>query len=160
VRLDDFLNTVQASNVGDWTTVHSPSFLQHLEQTSSSDGSRWLEVEGHHTVFSYKEDLRISIAFGLSHRENFQEPWTKNFPDPSASSVWIDFLYNGRPVLRSLMVLVDGARCGLPLPSNKTMSVPQRQADIWRLLNALQSSYDFDQYISDAGITVTSSPWP
>jgi len=44
------------------------------------------------------------------------EEWTKKFPDPHASSLYVELWYNSTILKRSTYVLVDGARYMVPLP--------------------------------------------
>ncbi|WP_311273562.1 MULTISPECIES: hypothetical protein [unclassified Rhizobium] len=161
MKLDDFLNIVATSSSYDWTKIERPVFLQSLSQISGNGQPvPWLEVDEHHTLLSYKNDLRISIATGLKHRASFSELWANGNPDPHASSDWVDFLYNGRPVLRELIVWVDGGRSGLPVPRPSSNKIPDRQYQIWRLINDLTAGGDFDRYFKSAGFEILSELWP
>ena len=78
-----------------------PTFAQDIEQISGGlHQVPWVEVHEHHSLLSYRPDLRISIALGLAHRADFVVDWAQLFPDKHASSSRVDFRYNGVPVYR------------------------------------------------------------
>lgn len=161
MTLEEYLTIVENSEPDDWTLIHRPTFAQDLQQTSGAASPvPWIEVEEHDTLLSYRHDLAISIVKGLPHRDEFEEPWAKNFPDPVAISSWVDFRYNGVPVLRALSVHVDGARAELPLPDARTMEVSERQVRIWRLIDEASHGSRFDEYLHRAGLVATDKPWP
>jgi hypothetical protein len=161
MKLDDLIATIAKSAASDWTKIDRPIFLQDHQQVSGGGHPLpWIEIDEHHTLLSYREDLRISIATGITHLKDFSAPWANKHPDPRASSDWVDFLYNGRPVLRELIVWVDGGRSGLPVPPIGSNKISDLQYRIWSLINELTSSADFDNYLSRTGFDVEDFAWP
>jgi hypothetical protein len=160
MKLDEMLETIETSEVSDWTTIDRPTFAQDIQQVSGGDRI-WVEVEEHHTLLSFRPNLSISIVLGLQHRQEFFEDWARDFPDQNASSTWVDFRYNGVPVYRSLRVLVDGARAALPCPTGvHEKDIPKRQYHIWQLLDQVTGSGRMDEYFARAGLKVVDRPWP
>ncbi len=111
----------------------------------------------------WRDDIAIGLAWGLRENETFEEEWTKRFPDPRASSAWLEVLYHGQPVVRELMVHVDG-RCYVPLPEQvfddlhadrpkvTALRVTRRQHDVVGLAQALGGgAYDYDDYVRRCG---------
>jgi hypothetical protein len=157
--IEQYLQQVLDSQGSDWLRLHTPVFLQNL-QTVESAGNVDIEVDQHFELITLKSNLDISLANGLTHRKSFVEPWTRRFPDPSASSTWIDLLWRGRPILRVLQVHVDGARAALPMPIPGTLNVPDRQVTLFRLLDSVWGTGDFDRYFQQAKFTAIPHPWP
>lgn len=159
MKLEELLKTIEESDASEWTVFDRPTFAQDIQQVSGGGHQvPWVAVNEHHTLLSYRSDLRISIAFGLNHRDNFVADWTQSFPD--ASSSWVDFRYNGVPVYRALRVLVDGGRAGLPCPAPGSKDIPRRQFYIWRLIDELIGSEQMDDYFKRAKLNIVDVYWP
>ena len=147
--LESYMKVIENTEKDDWVTIDGQVFLN-----PGSDG------ETHTQLATLRSDMSISIATGLSHLKEFKEKWTNNNPNPSASSDYIDFLWNGRPVVRKLGVWVDGGRGLLPVPSLDDLSVSHREVSIFRLLNELFGSKQFARYMASAKLTPVSRAWP
>jgi hypothetical protein len=92
---------------------------------------------------------------GYTSHPNFQEEWANNFPDPQASSAFVDFFYNGMLAAREVYVVVDGGRADIPLPHRRDdLTISRWQYNFFRVLDGLEKASDFDQYLQQAGITV------
>lgn len=114
MKLEELLKTIEESDASEWTVFDRPTFAQDIQQISGGlHQVPWVEVHEHHSLLSYRSDLRISIALGLTHRTDFVEDWAQSFPDKHASSSWVDFRYNGVPVYRSLRISLtaEGPAC-------------------------------------------------
>jgi hypothetical protein len=161
VKLEELLKTIEESDASDWTVFDRPTFAQDIQQVSGGlHQVPWVEVHEHHSLLSYRSDLRISIALGLTHRADFVEDWAQSFSDKHASSSWVDFRYNGVPVYRGLRVLVDGGRAGLPCPAQGSKDIPKRQYYIWRLIDELIGSEQMDDYFRRAKLNIVDVYWP
>jgi hypothetical protein len=161
VTLDEMLEAIENSEASDWTYFTRPTFAQDIHQVSGGGHPvPWVEVQEHDMLLSFKPDLAISIVAGLPHRDDFFEDWARRYPDEKASSSWVDFRYNGVPVLRELRVIVDGGRAGLPCPRPGTLKIPERQFRIWRLIDEVVSLGQYDDYFRRADFEVTKEPWP
>ncbi|MBY5374213.1 hypothetical protein [Rhizobium leguminosarum] len=161
MTLDELLKTIADSEAEDWSYITRPIFAQDINQVSGGGrDTPWIEVQEHDQLLVYRKDLRISIAVGLPHRDKFYEDWARGFPDPDASSDWVDFRYNGMPVYRDIRVLVDGARASLPVPAPSTDKVPRLQYTIWRLIDEVVGAGRFDEYFNGAGLTISDHNWP
>ena len=91
---------------------------------------------------------------GLPHERVSKERWTGHNPDPNASSSWLDFLWNGRPIICKLVVWVDGSRGLLPTPQIDDLSISEQEDRVFRVLNGLFAFDDFDRYSRSAGFKV------
>lgn len=161
MTLDELLTIVEESEARDWTYFTRPTFAQDIQQVSGGGHPvPWVEIQEHDMLLSYKLDLSISIVMGLEHRDDFYADWARKFPDEHASSSWVDFRYNGVPVLRELRVLVDGARAGLPCPPPGSLEIPERQYRIWSLLDEIVGLGQMDDYFGRSGLMVTKGTWP
>ncbi|WP_027555242.1 hypothetical protein [Bradyrhizobium sp. Cp5.3] len=161
MTLDGLIKTIENSDASDWRVIQQPIFTQEMSAASNGSGQHWVEVREHYKLLVYEKDLSISIAMGFPDNDRFQEKWANEFADPNASSTFVDFRYNGVPVLREITVHVDGDRARLPLPkSSKELEVSRRQSAVWRLFDEISGSGKYDEYLGRAGIKETDAKWP
>ena len=100
MTLYDLMQTVANSSREDWNTIvcwganSAPSYRYRLDFCESPRESRGVLLTGDHAVVaSYIPDISISLAFGMSCVEDFQEDFHQTFPDSRASSAYIDVYY-------------------------------------------------------------------
>jgi hypothetical protein len=175
MELEELLETIVTSDREDWHSIpcwgadSGPSYRDLFTFYEMWDGERGvLKAESHAYAAVYKPDVSITLAFGLRHVENFQEEWANQFPDPHASSSYVDVFYNNALVYRNLYVTVDGGRASLPLVTRKfeqekvvALEVPRSYHDFIRLISGLKGSSDmFEDYFARAGIKIVEEPWP
>jgi hypothetical protein len=120
-------------------------------------------------VAVYMPDVSITMAWGLDCNPDFKEEWANSFPDPKASSHFVDLFYNNALVFREVYVNVDGARGDLPLPSivrgdDKkivALEVPRDKYRFFSLLDSIsRGGREFERYFSQAGFTMVEREWP
>lgn len=149
MRLDELMETIVRSRPAHWHQI-----------------SRWggpSAPDAHPMIAVYVLDAAVTIGFGLDHMPSFEEPWAKKFPDPNASSSFVDVFYNGSLVYRDVYVDVDGGRAKLPLPRQlDILEVPVAKRDFFRLLDTFEAptGSQFDDYFRRAGLTTVDEPWP
>ncbi|GED14806.1 hypothetical protein [Aneurinibacillus migulanus] len=176
MNLTEFMDKVLTAQKEDWTINvcwgggSGPSYYNNITVWKTGDDEfHSLDIDSHSTVASLKTDLSISLAWGMEHRDNFMEEWANKFPDPKATSSFIDFFYNGTLVYRDIYVTVDGGRVSIPLPDreidDKTYevtrySIPKKKYELFKLINGSGSTYDYDNYIQRAGIEIVDDKWP
>lgn len=173
MTLDDLLNVVITGTAEDWHVIGcwgygtGPSYryaLQNVTRHSPSGPITYVEVTSHAMTATLKRDVDIAIAWGLTSLEDFQEPWAQSFPDPQASSSFVDIFYRGNLVFRETYVSVDGGRVKLPIPEihDGKLLVSGRYVALVRLLNMLEPAYekDFGKYMVRANIAVGNVAWP
>lgn len=154
-----YMDAIISADEGDWLCVSRPVFLQDCQEMSGPSG-HWIEVAGHHTNYTLKSNLSISIAAGMPYRDDFAEAWTKVFPDTNARSHFIDLMWCGRPVHRLMGVSVEGGRATLPLPRPGTLEVPKRAVTFFQLLDGVGGGTVFIEYFKRAGFTTVDESWP
>lgn len=148
MTFDEVFAAVLSSNRSDWHHIEGELFLE----TGGDD------PQGHRSLAAFKPNVNISLAWGLTCREDFNEEWVRKCPDPSASSEYVDLRFAGSPIYRAIYVVVDGGRAMLPLPRAKDMTVPENYLRFIRLLSA--GAYDEMEYVRRLGLQVTDQPWP
>ena len=172
MTLNELLEVCGASSAEDWNLVSwGPAYLDWLLSSEGGGGENYqLRTAAHDSRAAYKPDLAIGIAWGLETNPRsglgdephiFKEDWATKFPDPDATRHFLDFFYNGALVAREPYVSVDG-RCDLPIPKRETdgedvvtgLTITQRQYDVFRVLNALVTTVDYDSYVQRAGFKV------
>ena len=151
-----------------WGAGAGPSYRYCLTTWRAGETDT-IAVDSHGYYASLKTDLSISMAWGLEHQSDFREDWANKFPDPKASSCYLDYFYNNGLVYRDVIVSVDGGRCFLPLPQIEmdekqkkitAYKVTVTEINLVRLISRLTASYDYDSYISRSGFTVIDAEWP
>ncbi|WP_437286640.1 hypothetical protein [Sorangium sp. So ce406] len=150
-----------------WGSGSGPSYRYELQTSttySSGAPTTSIDVVSHSLVATFKNDIAITIGWGLRSLDDFQEDWANGFPDPHASSSFVDMFYNGTLIYRELYVTVDGGRVALPVPEPRDgrLVVPSAYVRLVRLLNSLEAAYasEFDSYFQRAGMTEVDEPWP
>lgn len=122
----------------------------------------------------YKEDVNLSMAWGLDRDERHWESnrmplsfdFSENFPDTSVSVFFADVFWAGTLVERRYLISVDGGRCALPMPQvRKTTEESGRGFEevlisedlpLARLLHGLEGTDDFDHYVRASGLRIES----
>jgi hypothetical protein len=152
MTLNDLVRTIESSHSSDWTVMEATTV--HSWEHGVYSGEYRLIPEQHTNHAVYTPDVDISIVWGATENENFQEPWTQKYSDPSARMVHVETRYKGNTVQRSLAVYVDGSRYLLPLPEfdsqNSRYVVKQDDLDFGRLLFELYGPGGSAQTIEDA----------
>ena len=160
VGLEELLRIIVESDRADWNVVSCfgmPSFLPW-----SPDG----EFSEHNARASYRPDVAIGLAWGITVRERFETEWTER-AGWDAESCLADILYSGMLVDRQIVVVVDGGRTYLPLPRDREqLTVSKWDHDFVRLLDELQLASgvggglgerkrsEFDDYFQRAGFSI------
>jgi hypothetical protein len=81
-----------------------------LEQTDA-----WEEIGTDGNLY-HRDFPEFKIVDGKTINSNFVEGWSKKFPDPHASSFYVELWHNNTHLKRCVFVWVDGARYKVPLP--------------------------------------------
>lgn len=171
--LREFQRLISTSKQEDWTLIPcwgagaGPSYLEKFDiwTTGKGEFSRF-DVDSHSTLLSFRRDLQISVAYGITQNEDFREDWANSFPNSHAASAFVDFFYAKNLVYRDLYVAVDGGRFLVPLPNqtfdkNHTLTgltVTKERAKFFSILNG----YGADHYyncLKSAGIQLIDGEW-
>ena len=166
MTFDELISIVTDSSPEDWHRVHrsgGPLFLYEVAPiTAGDDRLVDMSYERHECLAVYRPDVAISLAWGLSHNRDFKEDWAVKFPDPHASSDYLDIRLNSQIVFRDILVAVDGGRCCLPLPRGTSRrDVPEKWYHLAKLIHGLErAAVDFDEYFQRAGLKITEDRWP
>lgn len=171
---EKFINTVLLNKDEEKWIMHScwgygngPSYLNRFTVWSTANNdSVGLDVDSHGNLAVLKEDLSISVAWGLEHNADFKEEWANDFPDRRASSYFVDFFYNGNLIYRDIYVSVDGGRANIPLPKrviNKqtymvdNLYIERDRMEFYKIING--NSDEYQRYIHQAGIEIREEIW-
>lgn len=173
MTLDEYKKIIIDTEIEDWTNIpcwgagSGPSYRDAISVWTKGSGEfHNIEIESHGNVLSLKKDLLISVAWGITHNDDFVEEWANSFPHSHASSSFVDFFYANQLIYRDIYVAVDGGRCCIPLPEIqidestheiKALVVPKEKYEFFRLLNG--TGYDYDSYFKRTGIQVVDKPW-
>jgi hypothetical protein len=176
MTFEEVIETITTSEPDEWWSEacwganSGPSYHYQPEFWELIDGdTNVLKVNAHSNVAAYKLDVSITMAWGLKLLDNFKEEWANKFPDPSASSRYLDIFYNNALIFREVYVTVDCGRAKLPLPDRKwdekkekivALNVPTRRCRLIKLVDSLEYISQFDDYFKRAGFTVVDEDWP
>lgn len=169
--INNYIQTIFKSKGKDWQKIHclgngnGPSYKDHFEFYDIYNGEdNVILLKSHENRATYKPDIKISIAWGLSNSFNnndhhkIKDSWAISFEDESgAYTSFVDFFYNDSLVFRKIYGIVDGGRCKLPIPqidSNGNFVVSTEYSESIRLLNEIDGDVDYDYYLSRSGISL------
>jgi hypothetical protein len=174
MTLTDLIDTFVHSSKDDWNQiptwghVSGPSYRNQFQFSEVYNGSEnVIHHREHSNVASYKPDLSITIAWGISkgnEEDVIDRAWAKNNPNPEpGKGHYLDFFYNNALIFRTSYCSVDGGRCEIPFPTydiNQNVLVPQKYYDVIKKFNELVSTSFFDAYFTRTGITINNENWP
>jgi hypothetical protein len=129
--------------------------LQFVESTRPDEDWRGFN-NGVTSESALKEDprLRATVRFddrGI-HLNDFRESWAIGFPNPQATSYYLELTYDRALIERIVVVAVDGGRSLLPMPiSQVSLKVSNLQ---YRLAELLNETRTLNDYFSRAGLQV------
>jgi hypothetical protein len=160
MKFPTYIDMIARSAPADWNVQTGPLFLSPVY----APGTEPAKPSAHTFYMAYWPNLAITMAYGMVFAEDVNHDWANNFPDPKASSLYVDFFYNSALVFRDIVVSVDGGQGVLPFPNPGPTSpyeVPRRRRDIARLLHQLTSpARDFDEYFTQARFKAIDEVWP
>jgi hypothetical protein len=143
---------------GDWNVLHD---LQRQD-------------EGHWYRAVYKPDISLAVEWGAVPSFNrgdpdreFEEDWTRKFPDTSARMHLVEVIFNGGIVHQSHYASVDGGRGYVPVPTPHVIHDERGEAvrdyyyasaqvvALTRLIHDLtEKTPSFDWFMEQSGIRV------
>lgn len=100
-----------------------------------------------------KQFPEFTVVDGETYQEGFSEPWTRDFPDPSARSFEVQLRYHATVLDTVTFVACDGERYRVPMPKRdvdasgtsrfliSTSSVGWKLAQMYRQYYPLDSAY-------------------
>lgn len=173
MKLEELLKIIlksepeQWNNISCWGYGSGPSYKDRLDFYDIYNGQdNVLNAKSHSNVCVFKEDIDVTMAYGLISNEDFKAEWANQFPDPSAHSNIVDIFYRGSLVFRETYLVVDGGRCRIPIPSygeNNNLVVSDDYYNFIKLLEKLSSGStsdkNFDYYFDQTGIKITNEQW-
>ncbi len=105
----------------------------------------------------FKKDTNLILSRNDKEELDFNEPWLKRFPDSSGKKTVYTLYYNKSPIKEYFLIVVDGGRCCIPLPSLKLHTITKEEYKIGELVNCIFRQdwiYGFDRMLAQAGIQV------
>jgi hypothetical protein len=144
MTLEEILSRVTRSNRTEW------SWLTPLPPTATGDGP-WY-VRG-----CFKPNPALTIAFGYKYTDHYTAPWLPRVGDIASPSTacWQELRLHGEPIVRQLLVVVDGFRSYLPVPAidkERGYFWNRRQLDLARLLP--ENKQYFDEHVKQANVGI------
>jgi hypothetical protein len=128
-----------------------------LAKVIDSDGkSDWITAtRGDRMVHFNIADVDLRVEYSLdasfTHEEAFVAPWANCFSETESSSYYVNLVYRSTMLQEFVLVFVDDADVGLPLPDAGTMQIAQLH---YRVAQIVNRGGALDDYIARAGLTV------
>lgn len=124
--------------------------MEILKNSSQSD---WI-FDDSKGSYTYRDDLNLRIQrkeidFNLDKFAG--EDWATKHPDSVAYKSIYEIYYNSSYVERKTLVLVDGLRATLPMPTINTNQIP---ADEYKFAQIVDHGGRLDEYIERAQLQV------
>lgn len=126
MNLKDLITTISNSSHNDW---HEVSREANFFKYQLVENGNKLEIECHQILKTYKKDVSITIAFGLSNNQD----------------KYLDIFYNNALVFRTSYrdkILGSGREISLPIP-NTQGEIPKDYYNIIRLISNPKEDYNF-----------------
>lgn len=158
---EDFINLIMNSTVAEWNIIScwgygsGPSYKTKFEFYDVYNGKDAVLKEESHGMYAvYKPNISVSLAYGLTLNDDFKEKWANSFPDPQASSHYLDLFYINSFVDRIVYVSVDGGRAKLPIPKSvNDLTVKTEDYYLIKLIDAMEAeATNFDDYFRRASL--------
>lgn len=171
MRLDEIRKLVTESQPQDWNKIvlsgtASPNYRQTLV-THQSGGNTETVAEGHPYLAVYKDDVDLSLAWGLEEHGYFGEKeklvfdFSERFANEDVSKFTLDVFWAGNLVDRHVLLSVDGSRAYLPLSQVRVGDggaleeyFPAEEVPFARLVDGLTNGDGFDESLMTAGLPV------
>ncbi len=170
MRLDEIRKLVTESQPEDWHKMTvggtaAPSYKQTLVTHKINDEPAETVAEEHGYLAVYKEDVDLSIAWGLEEdgyygdRKEYVFPFLDNFANKGVRKITLDVFWAGNLVDRHTLLSVDGWRAYLPIPEFRIIGNGSSEEYFSteslvyaRLAHKLTNVEDFYQYVSMSGL--------
>ncbi|WP_010522692.1 hypothetical protein [Aquimarina agarivorans] len=173
MKLDELLKVILTSEPEQWNRIScwgygsGPSYKDKFDFYEAYNGKEnVLKVESHSDICVFREDIDITMAYGITSNEDFKAEWANQFPDPSAYSNILDVFYRGSLVFRESYLVVDGGRCELPIPNygqNGELTIAKDYYDFIKLFekiaNGSINDKNFNSYFNQTGIKIVEEKW-
>lgn len=168
MTFDELRHIVLSSSANDWVVVPYGTTYKARFGMVGARGAWSMETDEHQSVAVYRQDIAVTIAWGMTHRDDLRFEWSDRFPDSDVSDFYVDVFSNGMLVDRWFALTVDGGRAVLPVCDIAVVGdvfagdaeiigskAYESNVRIARLIHELEGSHDdFDDYLARSGITV------
>jgi hypothetical protein len=111
--------------------------------------------------YQYHRDFpEFTVIDGSTLVENFQEEWTRRFPDRNASSFYVEIRYGTTVLRRVPFVTCDGCRYRLPLPSliEGGVFAINKNSLAWRVMHLYRQYFPAVETLTRVGIQIIDGP--
>lgn len=175
MKLQRLRDRIIASTADDWEKVTvGPFYRDGFELTSTgSDGWQISEVRWHDGLLVYRDDVDLTIQYGMSDPQFARQTDVKIwgdvvFADPAQRVEFVDVFWRGSLVDRERVVGVDGGRAVLPFGHQhvttlndefgpgadyvRVFSATQWQVAVARLVSEVNPPSQFDEYMARLNI--------
>ncbi|TAH31004.1 MAG: hypothetical protein EAZ06_01460 [Cytophagales bacterium] len=166
MNFDTLFKTIINSEIEDWAKIEKEPFFNKdffkFCQTYNGQDNVLLH-ETHDVLAIYKENLSISICYGLDLNKtqigdrHKQYDWRKKFPNQDLAMETLDIFYNNGLIYRVNYFCVDGGNYYFPI-NNEKYEVKKDDYDIIKFLHKLatntKNNDNFNYAFNKAELTI------
>lgn len=131
--------------------------LPPLERMSKllDNPNDWVQVNAENKMY-HRIFTEFQIVEGEEINSDFVEEWTQKFPDPHASSFYIELYHYNTILKKSVFVNVDGVRYTVPLPEIKRNGewCIRRDSIEYKIANLFDQYFPLEQQLPGAGVEI------
>lgn len=176
MTLQEYGEIISNSKKEDWNIITcwgagaGPSYQNSFSVWTQGGEFSNIDIDSHSMIGVYKPNIDITIAWGLESNSEFISEWANKFDDSHATSSFIDFFLRGHMIFRDILVTVDGGRVHIPIPLLRRIEdteskekfrriVPGNKYEFFKILNSLESSFDYEETFRRTGLEIVDEPW-
>ena len=164
-NLKKFMAMLTNTEMTDWVSLYRPTYLHRFTPFGDrDDASTPIILDEHIARFTLREDVRVTLSYGLVDHGDFRVPGEGPLSEMNARTELLDCFYLGRLVFRDTLLRADRRRMLLPMPIDWESSpprVPKARLRLARLVHELAGPLtDFDENMKKAEFEVVDDVWP
>ena len=114
------------------------------------------EEKGADGCLYHRDFPEYKIIEGKKLTSNFVEEWSEKFPDPHASSFYVELWHDSTILKKSIFVLVDGARYTVPLPEyvSKGKWKIRKDSIEYKIASIYKQYYPLEKILPTKGVEI------
>jgi hypothetical protein len=122
MRHDELTGMVVESRRDDWEPLEQGPYYADGFWMESSGNEHRLGTKWHDWLAVYKPDVDLRLAWGMTHRDDYQLPEPFIWPNRKIYLDFVDAFWRGSLVARWRVLNVDGGACYHPEPDRASVN--------------------------------------
>jgi hypothetical protein len=156
MRLREIHQALTETRAESWRRIHAPIFLDKIQKWTGGGEGWGIDIVEHSDGAALREDVNLTIAWGMERARDLRFPSWSEFPDPAVHSAYLDVFWAGAHVDRFTYAQVDGYRGLFLMPSRVAGEDTLTEAEIavGDLLMSFSYPESSREYARSAGIRI------